>query len=40
MCQSNNFTGLGTGAVMVAEDESGYYGAQEFLTGKPDGVRK
>ena len=35
MCQSNSFTGLGTGVVMVAEDESGYYGAQEFFDGQP-----
>jgi hypothetical protein len=34
MCQSNSFTGLGTGAVMVAEDDSGYYGAQEFSDGQ------
>ena len=34
MCQSNSVTGLGTGAVMVAEDDSGYYGAQEFSDGQ------
>ena len=35
MCQSENFTRLGSGVVMVADDQSGYYGVQEFFDGKP-----
>jgi len=34
MCQSGSFTGLGNGVVMVAEDQSGYFGAQEFFDGQ------
>ncbi|MGB0798315.1 MAG: hypothetical protein ACPGRD_03235 [Planktomarina sp.] len=35
LCQMNDFTGLGTGVVLVAEDTSGYYGIQEFFDGMP-----
>ena len=34
LCQSQDFSGLGAGVAMVADDAHGYYGFQEFARGE------